>query len=118
MKKWIIFLVIGLIVAGGIIMYIILNHPNDRPSPGMNRGRNPPGPGVYNQSGNFTRNAQLDDKTKEEIISFFKSTQDINQIKDYCDKNRFYCMYYCMEIDKNNEICSQMQQQRPINRTA
>jgi len=60
-------------------------------------------------------NFQIDDKTKNEITSFFESTSDINEIISYCGQNRMYCFYYCREINPNHEICSQIQM--PANRS-
>lgn len=48
---------------------------------------------------------QLDNSTKEEITHFFNVTSDISEIQNYCENNREYCMYYCMEINRDHEIC-------------
>ena len=53
-------------------------------------------------------NFQIDEKTKNEINSFFESTSDINEINSYCEQNRMYCSYYCGNINPNNEICKQI----------
>ena len=48
---------------------------------------------------------QIDKNTQNEIISFFESTSDINEINSYCEQNRMYCSYYCRTINPNHEIC-------------
>lgn len=92
MKNLIIGLVIGLIL-GGIIGCLI----------GVNLTRN-----SFSRRDNF----QLDEKTKNEISSFFESTTDISIIESYCNQNRFNCMYYCRSVNPNHEICSQMPMMR------
>ncbi len=53
---------------------------------------------------------QIDDETKNSIISFFDSTEDTNEISDYCDANRMYCTYYCKDINPEHEICKTLQE--------
>jgi hypothetical protein len=91
--KWmvtglIIGLVLGLII-GGIGSYFIHNSTNRN----FMQGR-----------GNF----QIDDKTKNEITSFFNSTSDINTIISYCGQNRVNCAYYCRNINPNSGICKEI----------
>ncbi|MFA5173599.1 MAG: hypothetical protein WC438_00270 [Candidatus Pacearchaeota archaeon] len=70
-------------------------------------------PGIQNNE--FDKkgfNQTFNEDTKSEIISFFENNE-AESIKDYCNKNPPYCMYYCREIDSSNEICSQMQPPDP-----
>jgi hypothetical protein len=98
MDKKISWLIIGLaigLILGGAAGYIIKGN-----IPRNNFGRN---------------NFQIDENTKSDIISFFDNTSDMNEITEYCDENRFYCMYYCREINPEHEICSTIQM--PANRS-
>ena len=61
---------------------------------------------------------QLTDEQIQEVTSFFNSTTDINEIKDYCDSNRMNCFYYCRSINPDHEICSQLMQGRPNSQQA
>ncbi|MBS3172533.1 hypothetical protein J4438_03060 [Candidatus Woesearchaeota archaeon] len=54
-------------------------------------------------------NFNLDDTVKNDTIYFFDSTSNIDEIRNYCEENRPNCGFYCMEINPNHEICSQMQ---------
>lgn len=56
---------------------------------------------------------QLSDDEINAIESFFNSNPSAEEITDYCNNNRMNCAYYCMNIDQNNDFCSQMMQQRP-----
>lgn len=80
-------LVIGLII-GGIAGYLIANNIH--------------GTGIG--KGNF----QINEETKTSIISFFENTSDMNEINAYCEQNRNYCFYYCMNINPNHDICSEL----------
>ena len=64
-------LVIGLVL-GAIAGYVLHNNINKN----FLQGR-----------GNF----QIDENTKNEINSFFKSTSDRNEINFYCEQNRINC---------------------------
>jgi gas vesicle protein len=59
----------------------------------------------------FTRNQdfQIDENTKEEVISFFGSNPTNEEVEKYCQENRMYCMYYCMEINQNDDVCEKIQ---------
>jgi len=56
---------------------------------------------------------QLTDEQIDNIKTFFQNTQDLNEIKTYCDTNRMECFYYCRNINPSHEICSQLMQGRP-----
>lgn len=92
MKKPTTWLIIGLImglVIGGAAGYFISNN--------LHR---------FNFLGRGS--LQIDDKTKNEITSFFESTSDINTINSYCAQNRMNCLYYCRNINPNHEICQNL----------
>jgi hypothetical protein len=61
---------------------------------------------------------QLTDEQIQEVTSFFNSTTDITEIKDYCDVNRMNCFYYCRTVNPDHEICSQLMQGRPNSQQA
>ncbi len=64
-----------------------------------------------NISRNFIQNKnnfQIDENTKNKIISFFDNTTDINSINSYCNQNMNYCLYYCRTINPNHEICANL----------
>jgi hypothetical protein len=79
-------LLIGLIV-GGITSYFIFN--NQR--------------GIR---GNLQVN--LNETQINELTSFFNSNHTSGEINSYCEQNRMNCMYYCKNINQNNEICKNM----------
>lgn len=87
-KGIIIGLILGLII-GGTAGYFIHNRINRNFMPGR---------------GDF----RIDDKTKNDITSFFNSTSDTNEINSYCEQNMANCFYYCRSINPNNEICNEI----------
>jgi hypothetical protein len=92
MKKEINFLIIGVVIGlivGGAVGYFYARNSM--------RGNFP-------NRGNF----QVDENTQNEIISFFDSITDINQIRDYCNNNRQNCFYYCRSINSEHEICKEI----------
>jgi hypothetical protein len=85
-------IIIGLtagLILGGVAGYLLHNNINRS---FMQRG------------GNF----QINEETKNSIISFFESTSDMNEINSYCEQNRINCLYYCMNINPNHEICKML----------
>jgi len=86
-NKLLIGLIIGLI-AGGVASYLIFN--NHRGFPGRN----------------FQFN--LNESQINEINSFFSGNHTSREINSYCEQNRLNCMYYCRNINQNNEICKNM----------
>lgn len=82
-------LVIGLLV-GGAAGYLVANNIHR----GIGRG-----------------NFQINEETKASITSFFESTSDINEIRNYCGQNRNYCFYYCSSINQNHDICKELMNQ-------
>jgi hypothetical protein len=80
-------LIIGLII-GGAISYLIFN-------------------GQRGPRGNFN-NFQLNETQINELTSFFNSNHTSGEINSYCEQNRMNCMYYCKNINQNNEICKNM----------
>ena len=60
----------------------------------------------FNRGENFQ---PLDEITQDEITSFFENSPSSSEIEEYCIENPMYCGYYCMEINSELEICSQMQ---------
>jgi len=91
-KGLIIGLIIGLIL-GGLAGYLISNnfHKNN-----------------FSGRGNFQGNFQIDEQTKNDIVSFFDSTNDTNEINSYCEQNRMYCAYYCRSINPDNGACKNL----------
>jgi hypothetical protein len=102
----IIFLII--FIMGIIIGYLYYkNHFNKRPDFEKGQGFD------LQQNGSKKdippQNFQLDESQISELKSFFNSTTNLDDIKNYCLTNPFNCMYYCKEINSSNEICSQIQ---------
>ena len=94
-KNLLIGLFVVLVIANIFFAYLIFfNHPK------YGRG---------NFEGSMPMNMELADDEVQSIISFFQSTTDSNEIESYCQSNRMYCMYYCINFDSGNEICNQMQ---------
>ena len=93
LKKGIMVGLISGLILGALAGYLLHNTINRGANNNFPQGR-----------GNF----QIDEKTKNEITSFFQSTSDINQINTYCEQNRMYCFYYCKSINPSDEICSQI----------
>lgn len=89
MNKLFIGIAIGLIV-GGLIGYFLS---------GL----------IIKSESEFVRNQnfQIDENTKNEIINFFDSNPSDEEIENYCQENRMYCMYYCMEINQNHSMCKE-----------
>lgn len=59
----------------------------------------------------FNRNKtdfQIDEDTKNKVVSLFEVTQDLDKIKDFCDQNKVGCFYYCREINSEHEFCSNL----------
>jgi len=79
-------LVIGLIV-GGAASYFIFNN---RGFPGRNARFN------------------LNESQINETTSFFNSNHTSGEIDSYCQQNRMNCVYYCKNINQNEEICKNM----------
>lgn len=92
MNKLIVGLLIGIIIGwiGGYLISGVINKPN----PDFQRG-------------NF-QGFQIDDTTKQEIVSFFENTNDINEITSYCEQNRMNCFYYCSEVNSEHEVCDEL----------
>lgn len=94
-KKQKIFLIVlvGILITSNIIFGIMVFR-NQRPG-----------------KGNFPGGMQMELSQDEinSITSFFNNNPSETEISDYCDSNRMYCAYYCMNIDSGNEVCSSMQ---------
>jgi hypothetical protein len=110
-KSWIIFFVMALAIIGIIGGYFYSKGNLDRQL-GFDQNRKAtPGPndsdGFREQSENF----QLDETKIAEIVSFFDSTSDMEEIGEYCSQEdkSMSCFYYCREINPSHEICSQIQ---------
>lgn len=95
MKKLIIGILIGLVIGViiGYFSYGLINKPNNFSNNRFSGGNN----------------FQIDENTKQEIISFFDSTEDINEINSYCEENRMNCVYYCGNVNSEHEICSSLE---------
>lgn len=117
MNKIIIAIIIILIVGGiGIAIYFSVD-TNKFPFGKENNGNGQRGDfnpeNMERPPGNFTPGEfQIDESVKEEIILFFDSSPSEEEIETYCKKNRMYCMYYCMEIDPENNYCENMYKDR------
>ena len=57
-------------------------------------------------NGNFTFN----NETLNQATSFFNNGTNLQDIESYCQQstNMLYCRYYCMKINPDNQICSQL----------
>lgn len=56
--------------------------------------------------GNFN-NMQISEESKSEVTSFFESNPDQATINSYCQENPNNCIYYCREMNQDNELCTQ-----------
>ncbi len=90
-KTILIILVVILITTNVIFGYLVFRNPRQK------MGDFPKGMAM-----------ELSQEEIDSITSFFESTDDLNEIEDYCENNRMNCAYYCMNVDSSNEICSQM----------
>ena len=91
MNKLVIGLLIGILI-GGIGGYFVSNTLNKSNSNFVGQG-------------NF-QGFQIDDTTKQEIISFFENSENVSEINSYCEQNRMNCFYYCTEINSEHEVCN------------
>lgn len=109
-KKIIIIFVISLILIGIADYFIFKNVTRNNFREG--NPNFPPMNGNFNASdrrGNFSQNqTPPDEETKNQITSFFGNSPSSSEIEDYCSKNPSYCMYYCREINSDNDFCSQL----------
>ena len=66
--------------------------------------------GINHHSTTLNRNnfTQIDDATKAQVTSVFNNATSIDDINNYCNTNRFACMYYCRTINPQNQFCSQL----------
>jgi hypothetical protein len=95
-SKVILFSVIFLII-GGVAGYFIGTNNNSKNFNNIN---------LNGPNGDFPQ--QFDEETISEITSFFNSTQDSQEIKDYCQSNLMYCMEYCRNINPSHEVCNEL----------
>lgn len=95
--KIIIFSLIFFII-GGITGYVIGDKPSG-PTGNFAEGKG---------NSNFPDNFQINDTVKSEISSFFDSTEDTEEINNYCQANPMYCMEYCKSINPYDEICTEL----------
>ena len=60
--------------------------------------------------GNFgnLNNIQISEESQSEVTIFFESNPDQATLDAYCQNNMNSCMYYCRELNRNNELCSQI----------
>lgn len=52
-------------------------------------------------------NMQISEESKSEVTSFFENNPDQATINSYCQENTNNCMYYCREMNQDNELCTQ-----------
>jgi hypothetical protein len=62
---------------------------------------------VRSDFGKFN-NFQLNDEQKTEANSFFESHTNQTELDSYCKQNPSGCIYYCKDVNPDNEICSQL----------
>lgn len=62
----------------------------------------------FSPQGNFSQEVNLNDETKKEIAEFFGSSPSLEESIKYCSSSSINCMYYCMEVDRENQICSEL----------
>ncbi len=98
MKKLITGILIGLLVGGigGYFAYGAINEPR---SDFMQQG--------------IPQGIQIDERAKQETISFFEGTTDTASIDFYCLQNRINCVYYCTEINSELEVCNGLGNEEP-----
>jgi len=92
MSKIIVWFIVGLIIGlviGGASGYFYAN-------------KSPRG-----NFGNFN-NFQINEESKAEVTSFFEGNPDEVTLTSYCQQNMNNCMYYCREVNKDNEACNQI----------
>ena len=83
------------LVGGLVAGYFIGSHSHNQFPYGQNR---------FQEFNNST----LDNQTRASIVDFFDSNPSQDSVASYCQENPQYCMYYCREINSNNEFCGQM----------
>lgn len=91
MSKIIIWFIVGIIIGlviGGAIGYFYAS-------------KSPRG-----NVGNFN-NLQINEESKAEVKSLFESNPDKDTLNSYCQQNMNNCIYYCREVNKDNELCNQ-----------
>ena len=99
-KKFIIIgIIVLVVVCAGITAYIIYAHSHN------SRHFNPNNPS-YQHRGNFT----FDNASLAQVTSYLNSNTDTQAMASYCQQNinMLYCRYYCMRINPNNSVCSQL----------
>ncbi len=91
-SKLVVGLVIGILlglIIGGVASYFIFNGHRSFP-----RGNN------------FQLN--LSESQISDVTSFFNSSHSSTEITSYCEQNSIDCIYYCRNINQNEEVCQNM----------
>lgn len=93
------------LVSFGIIAYFIFTNVV-----GKNPGPHPNGGNGFPMNNSEMRGGfqPLDDTTKNQITSFFESSPSSSEVETYCNENRNYCFYYCMDMKGSNEFCTEL----------
>jgi|GEM_PF-2277783 len=104
-KKAVIIVAVCLIAVIGAVSYFIFGNLSKL-------GFKDNGFNASDRGGNFQPNP-ITEEIKNEITSFFESFPSSSEIEEYCNTNINYCMYYCMDINKTAEICSELNQTMP-----
>jgi len=101
-KTSIICITLFIILFVGSIAYFCFSHDSKKGFWGEQFGDNSrqrlQGPG----------NVSLSEEDKYSTVNFFNSTSSIEEINNYCENNRMNCMYYCREINPQNEVCKKL----------
>lgn len=104
-KKFIIIGILVLVViCAGVTAYILYAHFHNA------KHFNPNNPSSYQRRGNFTFN----NATLNQVTSYLNNNTDTQGMISYCQQtiNMLYCRYYCMKINPNNSVCSQLPMQQ------
>lgn len=101
---------IGTIIIGGCRLSNGFYKSSDKLQPNLkDKNNNFTEDKSHRDMNNITeRQNPIDEETKNQIISFFESTNNLDEIKSYCETNYMYCNYYCREINQEHEVCKQV----------
>lgn len=82
-----------------LVVFILDSCSSDLNRPNMDR---------FGEGRNFNESLEINEEIQSEIISFFESTNNLDEIIQYCEDNKMYCMYYCREINPEHNVCDEM----------
>jgi hypothetical protein len=92
----IVIIVIAIVIIGGVVGYLYFNGYF-----GNNQRGNSNGPGQR-------RNFQMNQTQIDDVTNFFSTNPTSDEIQTYCSTNRGECMYYCRNVNQENDYCKQL----------